>query len=523
MVATLVRLRLLVLKNTFRRSTAQLVAVIIGAIYGLGLLCGVIIGLFVLNVVSTEVTRTIVVLAGSALLLGWVILPLAATGVEQTLDPSHLSVYPIPLNQLLAGMLLSGIVGVPGAVTTLAALATFGSWLRMPGVAIIALATGAIGAVTCVVASRAVTALASSLASGRRFREASALLIMIPLVLAGPIAIAVTRGISATTQSLPAVAETLSWTPLGAVWAVPSSVALGDVPGAVFRLLIALATLAVLLLAWRRGLSHALVTPARGASRVRGRGRIGLFGVFPATPSGAIAARCLTYWFRDPRYLRQLLIIPVLPVLLWFYGNLNHNPDFMLAAGPVVGFLLGVGMIANVSLDSTAIALHISKSVPGRADRVGRATAVLTFALPVIVVLSIASVALRGAWPALPGLLGLSVGLLLSGLAISSVTSALFVFPVPAPGDNAFRARPGANMANMGSTFAAWGVLAVLCLPEIVLLIVSLVLQQTVWGWLGLLVGVGLGTALLMIGIRRGGRLLDARAPELLLRLVKDT
>ncbi|MEO7015258.1 MAG: transporter [Leifsonia sp.] len=522
MVATLVRLRLLVLKNSFRRSTGQLVALIIGAGYGALMLGGVVIALFAFNLLPVPDLRTIIVLAGSALVLGWVVLPLLTSGVEQTLDPAHLAVYPIPLNQLLAGMLLSGIVGVPGAVTTIAALATFGSWLRMPGIALIALATGAIGAVTCVVASRAVTSVSTGLASGRRFREASGLLLLIPLILAGPIVIGITRGLRNSAGGLPGIAEGLSWSPLGAIWAVPSSVALGDPFGALLRLLIGLATLGILFVVWRWGLARALVTPVRGSSRVSGRARLGLFGVFPGTQTGAIAARCLTYWFRDPRYLRQLIIVPLMPLLLWFYASLNHGAGLLMVAGPAVAFLLGISMLADVSLDSTAFALHVSKAVPGRADRAGRAWAVLTFALPLVILLTLGSAAIQNTWLPVPGLLGLGLGLLLSGLAVSSVTSARFVFPAPAPGDNPFRARPGTNVANVGATFASWGVLAVLCLPEIALLAVSLCTGDALWGWLGLLAGSALGVVLLLVGIRMGGRLLDARAPELLVQLSKE-
>ena len=73
MVATLVRLRLLVLRNSFRRSTSQLVAVIIGALYGaVGLL--VVLGALVgLSFAPAEVATTAVVLAGSAAVLGWAV------------------------------------------------------------------------------------------------------------------------------------------------------------------------------------------------------------------------------------------------------------------------------------------------------------------------------------------------------------------------------------------------------------------------------------------------------------------
>ncbi|WP_431219436.1 transporter [Leifsonia xyli] len=419
-------------------------------------------------------------------------------------------------------MLLSGAVGIAGAATTIASLGTALPWLRSPGVALIALVTGVLGAATCIVVSRAVTSIASGLASGRRFREASGLLILIPLILAGPIVVGISSGLRNSADALPAVATGLGWSPLGAVWAVPGAVAAGDPIGALLRLLIALATFGVLWAVWRWGLARSLVTPARASSRVRAPGRSGLFGVLPGTPAGAIAARCLTYWFRDPRYLRQLLVIPLLPAVMWFYASINHSTGYIFAAGPVVAFSLGIGMIADVSYDSTAFALHVSKAVPGRADRWGRAAALLTFAVPAVVVVTVGAAALEGDWLPAPGLLGLSLGMLLAGVAVCSVTSARFVFPVPEPGDNPFRSRPGANISLLGPTFAAWGVIAVLSLPEIVLLVISLVTREAVWGWGGLLAAVVLGGVLLVVGVRVGGRLLDRRAPELLQQLRKD-
>ena len=169
----------------------------------------------------------------------------------------------------------------------------------------------------------------------------------------------------------------------------------------------------------------------------------------------------------------------------------------------------------------TVSALHVAKAVPGRADRWGRAAAMLTFAVPAVVLISVLSAVITGDWATFPGLLGLSLGVLLTGAAVCAVTSARFVFPVPEPGDNPFRSRPGSNISLLGPTFAAWGVIAVLCLPEIVLLIVAIVTGDALWGWLGLAVGAVLGGILLTIGARVGGNILDARAPELL-QLRKD-
>ena len=54
MVAALVRLRLLVLRNSLKRSVGQLVAVIIGALYGLFVLGLIVVGLFALNLAPVD-------------------------------------------------------------------------------------------------------------------------------------------------------------------------------------------------------------------------------------------------------------------------------------------------------------------------------------------------------------------------------------------------------------------------------------------------------------------------------------
>ncbi|MDI3279738.1 transporter, partial [Arthrobacter sp. AL08] len=78
----------------------------------------------------------------------------------------------------------------------------------------------AVGVLSCIVLSRVVTTATASLAASRRFKDASAIVFMVPLVLMGPIVAGVGRGVSASTGFLPELAGTLSWTPLGAVWSL---------------------------------------------------------------------------------------------------------------------------------------------------------------------------------------------------------------------------------------------------------------------------------------------------------------
>lgn len=516
MVKHLVRLRLLLLKNGLRRSPWQLIAVIFGGLYGVGALVLATGGLIALSGAPAELARTVVVLAGSALILGWLVLPVLLSGVDQVLEPARLVNFPIPPTQLLIGLGLGGILGVPGIITTLAALATAGTWWQQPLIAVVALVCGALAAITCVVGSRMVTTLSSTVTSGRRFREVGGTIILIPAVLAGPIVVGIATGLGNAQDALPGVAEGLSWTPLGAVWAVPAELALGNYGVAALKFVIGVAALAVMTVVWRRALAVALVTPARASTRTIAQGNLGFFAYVPETPTGAVLARSLTYWLRDPRYSKQLILIPLMPALFWFYSSMSDSSTFINLIAPALALLLALSIYSDVSYDSTAYAMHMSLGVSGRADRTGRALAVLAFALPVVLIFAVGAVWFSSSWTLLPGLVGLSIGTLLSGLGISSISSAMVVVPVPAPGDSPFKAPPGSGFTTFVSSFATWGILAVLVVPELTLFIIAAVSGNVLFSWLALLAGLVLGPLLLVLGIRWGAARIDQRSPELL-------
>ena len=102
----------------------------------------------------------------------------------------------------------------------------------------------------------------------------------------------------------------------------------------------------------------------------------------PQTPAGAVAARCLIYWRRDPRYARQLIVVPLIPLLLWFYSSLNDAPDLMMWTGPLLAFTFALTLATDISYDGTAFATHLIDGVRGRDDRVGSLAAVSVFAVP---------------------------------------------------------------------------------------------------------------------------------------------
>jgi ABC-2 type transport system permease protein len=522
MIRHLLALRFLVLKNSLLRSPWQLVGALFSALYGVGLLGGGLVGLVYLSTQPPEVAGMIVTLGGSLVVLGWILIPLLASGVDQTLDTMKLRTFPIPLNTLLRGLFVCGVLGVPGVVTLLLALATAATWWRHSLVALAAVVCALVAVATCVVGSRMVVSLSSVFSSGRRFKEVAGLIGMIPLVLAGPMIGYYTAGIGGGPMGdFTGLASALGWTPFGVIWAVPAELAAGHFGLAVVKFVLGVALLVAGTLVWRRGLAIELVTPPHSANRAGARGKLGFFARLPATPAGAVAARALTYWVRDPRYLRQLVSLIVAPALMLFYSVLFDSLGYLNAIGPIVALVLSLAIFSDVSFDSTAFASHLASGLRGMDDRLGRVFAIAIFAVPVVVVINVVSVWVSDSWGLLPGVLGLSIGLLLSGFGLSSVTSATVVVPVAAPGDSPFKSPPGANFSNVASTFSAWGILLLLVLPEIVLFTIGAITGQPLWGWLTLLAGLVLGAVFLRIGLVRGGNRLDARGAELFEKLAR--
>jgi len=515
-VAHLLRLKLTLLRNSLRRSPWHVIGLAVAVLYGLAALTGVVIGMAVVSVQEPDIRGLVVVMLGSLLVLGWWVVPLLAFGVDATIDPARFVTFAIPRRSLLTGLALAGVIGVPGAATLVSVLAMAGVWWRTPAALVVALVCSVLALVTCVVGARATTAAASTLVSNRRFREVMAAVAVLPFLVVGPLLGWLSEGSAFTADTVQRIADVLSWTPLGAVWAAPSAVADGQWGLAAARLGIAVATAVAVVVVWDRALAHALVNPAHQKVSARGRG-LGWFGRLPATPLGAVTARCLTYWARDPRYALAVAVVPVLAIVLYIA---NPNGGAVLLVAPIAAYLMGWGISADVAYDGTAFWTHLAAPLRGSTDRLGRVISAGVVAVPTVAVLAVAAPLLADQAHVIPAVLGLSFGVLLTAMAGSSVLSALVVYPVQQPGENPFQSKQGAGMASFVSQFVGSVAVIALCLPEIILALVAIRGGAPVFAWLTLVVGLGLGSVLLALGVRIGGRTLDRTGPDLLRRIM---
>lgn len=521
MVATVLKLRYRILGNTLASRPWQLVGFcfgILGALSLLALVVAAFVGVAVAD--ALELSRVVVVVGGSALLLGWLLGPLLVAGTESTVDADRLAPFPLTTPQVMRALAATGLTGVPGIVTTLGALSTVIVWLAWPAAALAAVPTALVGVLTCVVATRLMVSLSAGIGGNRRGRELIGTLVLAVLIMTGPILTGILALVSGTDDlgaRFTQASSVLGWTPLGATWAVPADIAAGEPLGAIAKALIALATLAAVWLLWGRALARATTSPARRATRAAKPGALGLFGRMPSGGIGATWARSLTAWLRDPRYLRQLLVVPLFPVLLAFTSGVDGA--LFVSSAVIVAFIIAIAGYADISYDGTAYASVLATGIPGPSDRFGRVLGSASIGIPLTIAVAVITASLAGAVDHLPAILGAALGLLLVGYGVTAVSSALIIAPVPAPGDSPFKSVPGQTFIGGLLVFLIWGVCVLLAAPPIGFAIASAALGQPALGWTALAVGFAWGGAVATAGIFVGGRLLNRTGPDLLARI----
>ncbi|GAA1410214.1 transporter [Glutamicibacter uratoxydans] len=513
MVAHILGLKLRLLRNGFKRSVGQLIGVVIGGLYVLGMIVMLALACW-FTAEQNPFPGQLSILIGSVAVLGWAVVPPLLTGVDLTLEPSRFVHFGIDPKVLGPALVLAGFISVPALLTILGLLGSAGMWRLQPGVMLLALAANLATAVMAVLLCQYLTIMATALRAKRRFRELTFGLLFLLLVSLGPLLSSVISAAETMSDWIDPISAVLAYTPLGAFNALPGALAAGDfarlgicaVLGAVY-----LGGLYVLLVR-ATGAATAAPAPQQRAATARG---LGFFKLLPATPVGAVAARALTYWFKDPRYAISILMVPMLPIIFWFAGNQSGSYTMMYFLGPLFGILLGFSISADVSYDNTAFALHVLTGISGAADRAGRAAACfLVGIIPLLLAAVLPAVLSDQLWR-LPGDLGLSLAAFLVALGVSSVASARYTYAVALPGENPMKTPPGNGLRMALTQLGTMGTMAVLLIPVAVPFGIGLATQSATLGFLALGIGLVLGLGLLAGGIVLGGKWYEQRAPEL--------
>jgi ABC-2 type transport system permease protein len=523
MVEQLLRLKLRLMGNAFKRSPWQLVGLILALVYGIGIAIVVISSLLGLRFVGVPVAASAVTVFGGLLVLGFIVVPIVF-GVDDTMDPRKFSLFGLPTSELATALAITALVGVPSLVVALIALAQIVTWSRGPLPVLLAILGAPVILATCILCSRVCTSIAAFLLSSRRSRDLTGMLGIVLLILVLPVFVLL---LNANWQRdglsiLGGIATVIGWTPLGAVWSAPSDAAAGLVGQALLKELIALVFVVLLWVAWRYLVKMMLVTQERAATARNYRG-LGFFSLGVTRPSAVIADRGFTYWVRDSRYHVSLLAIPVIPFILMIPLLVIGVPPHVLALlpVPVMALFLGWSIHNDLAYDSTAIWLHVASGTRGFADRFGRVIPPLVVGVPLLVIASLICAPLYGKESYLPVFIGVGFGILLTGLGLSSVMSARFPYPAVRPGDSPFAAPQAVGSASAVIQGFSFVVTFILASPTIYLAYLT-IFKSAPFGGITLASGVVLGGLLLWAGISWGGYIFDRRSPEILAFSVRN-
>lgn len=515
MVDDLLRLKLALLGSALRPGSRRFVR-------GIGvvlLVAAVAIGMLVagsLTDVSDPAHRAALVIAAGALSLGILVAPLAA-GLGSALEPRRFAAFPIPPGRLALGLGIAGFVGAPGVLVVALAMAVETAWSGREGAGV-AIAAGVITALTIILSSQLLVAIVAQITvsepAARAVTGAARATVAVAIaaaVLAGVVAV---RGDNA--ETLTRFADVVGRSPGGLTWAAIGA----DGAESALRLSVAVVALIGLAALWWWVVSRVTQTVQRRSPAVDRDADAGLgwFDMTPATPGGVIAARSLLYWTRDPRYRVVLLGLPIAPPLIMLALLIAGVPLPLLWLIPLPFLALFLGWFSHndAAYDHTAIWLHVAAPLRGAADRWGRLIPPLVLGVPLILI----TAPLFALWSGVDGgfelVAGISMGLLLTGLGVSSVVSALAPYPAARPGAGPFDQPPltgsRATWAQAGSLIATLGFMA----PALVLGWWG-VSSDSMWVTVAGLAGAATGVGMLGLGVVVGGQVYRRRAPELLI------
>jgi hypothetical protein len=454
-------------------------------------------------------------------MLGWVAGPVWAGA--PVLRAQHFALLPVPRLRLAVGLLGAAFAGLTTLVTLLAftSLVVFAARLGLAAALVavpamilqlalvVLLSRVAVAGFGSASRSRTGAALIGLMIAGLLVLSQSGWMIFVAIQSWGVLTSGTPAALAIVVQALPSGWGLVAVESAGRSEWLPAAGALAGLAAAVGALL--------LIWTWTFGSGRAGRTTIRGARRAGPcndalpRGSV---GALPASPVGAVLAKELRTWWRDPLRTQTISL-----AMAWALGTvllpLTFGSTVLLPwAGPAVA-LAGACCSANLyGQDGTALWLALVIPQAERPDVRGRQWAFVLVFGPIAIITAIGLTAASGlawAWPwalaLTPAVLGGSCGL----LAVIWVAALV-------PGPDAHH-RPDNPMDHGDATGPAnlmfWtGLLP--AVPPVGLLLAGTLLHNGTLRWAAVPVGIATGALLAWWLGRAGSRRLERRGPELL-------
>ncbi|QSY50342.1 MULTISPECIES: hypothetical protein [Streptomyces] len=444
--------------------------------------------------------------------LGWMLGPVA-TG-QPVLRAEQFALQPIPRRRLALGLLGAGFVAVTAVVSLVAfaALLVFG--LRLGTVpALVSVPALLLQLTLAVLLSRLMGRLFGALARSRVGAVLGAVLTATMLVVAssGWIVFSALDAVLRTGFS-PVFSTVVRALPSG--WGAVAVEASARQDWLMTGLPLAGLVLlpAVLWVAWNRSLGPARWSrpTVRGSSadRAAPRGRASL------SPTGAVYAKELRTYARDPQRLQSLIVPPVFAVLSALVPLAFGSTVFLPFMGALTA-LMGAATCANLyGQDGTALWLTLQTPGSERADVRGRQLAWIVVFAPLSLLLTAAGIAVAGQPDLNPWALTATFALLGGGAGMVPLVGIAQLTPGPDPRAAKNAAADHSDVA--GQAFSMLFLALTTAVPALCVTLAGHLLHNPSLLWAGAPVGVVTGwVAYAMLG-QAAHRNLRKRGPELL-------
>ena len=181
MARVLVQLKLRLVLNALRSSTAARTSFILSTFFAVVVAAGVFIVLARFRGLSASVDLTTVIFTAFA--LAWLVLPIFAFGLDGTLDPATLQLYPLRTRPLAAGLVAASAAGAWPLANVTGLLGVTVGLARGPLgllVAVVAVVAVALQVLFCITLARLVATSMARLLRSRRGKDL-AVFLFIPI------------------------------------------------------------------------------------------------------------------------------------------------------------------------------------------------------------------------------------------------------------------------------------------------------------------------------------------------------
>ena len=522
-------------KRSYRKNVGKIIGTSFGTLYALGGVVGLVFLFLGTTLWAGEGSTFPLVVRGLGALtvLLWFLIPVLAFGLDDTLDPRAFALFPRTAKQLQPGLFGAAALSLPSVFTLLAVLTATGFellWLILFGQGAAWIVLGALalipanfaGFALCLLLPRAWFAHSASRTSSRSGREVGGILGFLLMFVA-------IYGFSLSMQRIdemdfeqlgrwiPTVVETVAWTPLGALFAVPMDLAEGRVLTALLRALIGAATIVVVWLWWRRSIDLSLTSALSGDASSGDTKVSPLVPRFvPNTAFGAVMGKSLRYWRRDTRYLAALGLYPVMIIFFVAMGfTLPESRPGMLAMTILMCGMSGMSLSNEIGFDGPAGWVNIVTGLPARANLLGRIAAMAVLMVPGVLVVTIVIPLLYGMPELLPMTMMGALGTMICGWGFSTVVGTLLPYPSSPPGTNPMKDKSASSSnAMIAMTVAMLGVFVPL-LPAIGVGIWGAAAGSVALTILAGVLALVAGVVVFLVGLRISVVRLEARYPDL--------